>query len=71
MGSKKKLAAKLERAKHANSRRTLAVIRDIKKIKKRDNNKKEFATKVDRFSPRQITIITSNCQLNYSFHVSG
>jgi hypothetical protein len=46
MGSKKKLAQKLEKAKHANSRRTLAVIRDIKKIKKRDKIKGEFASKV-------------------------
>lgn len=46
MGSKKKLAQKLEKAKHANSRRTLAVIRDIKKIKKRDKIKGDFAAKV-------------------------
>jgi hypothetical protein len=46
MGSKKKLAQKLEKAKHANSRRTLAVIRDIKKIKKRDKIKGDFATRV-------------------------
>lgn len=48
MGSKKKLAQKLERAKHPNGRRTLAVIRDIKKIKKRDKIKGEFASKVRR-----------------------
>lgn len=47
MGSKKKLGQKLERAKHANSRRTLAVIRDIKKINKREKIKGEFATKVN------------------------
>lgn len=50
MGSKKKLAQKLERAKHANSRRTLAVIRDIKKINKREKIKGEFATKVNKRS---------------------
>ncbi|CRK91667.1 CLUMA_CG005317, isoform A [Clunio marinus] len=47
MGSKKKLAQKLERATHANSRRTLAVIRDIKKINKRDKIKGDFATKAN------------------------
>lgn len=47
MGSKKKLGQKLERAKHANSRRTLAVIRDIKKINKREKIKGDFATKVN------------------------
>lgn len=46
MGSKKKLAAKLEQATHANSRRTRAVIRDIKKMKKRDIIKSGFASKV-------------------------
>lgn len=46
MGSKKKLAQKLEQATHAHSRRTLAVIRDIKKMKKRDKIKQDFATKV-------------------------
>jgi hypothetical protein len=62
MGSKKKLALKLEKAKHANSRRTLAVIRDIKKIKKRDTIKKDFATKVSRRRPigefKFFTILT-------------
>lgn len=47
MGSKKKLVQKLERAKHANSRRTLAVIRDIKKVNKREKIKSEYATKVN------------------------
>lgn len=47
MGSKKKLAQKLEKAKHANSRRTLAVIRDIKKIKKREKVKGDYAIKVN------------------------
>lgn len=55
MGSKKKLAAKLEQATHANSRRTRAVIRDIKKMKKRDIIKSGFASKVRTFKelPKQ------------------
>lgn len=60
MGSKKKLAQKLEKAKHANSRRTLAVIRDIKKIKKREKVKGDFAIKVNVFK---------NTPLNVQFHV--
>lgn len=48
MGSKKKLAAKLESTKHVNSRKTVAVIRDIKKINRRERIKGDFATKVNR-----------------------
>lgn len=46
MGSKKKLQMKIEQTKHLKSRKTIAVIRDIKKIKKRDKIKEGHATKV-------------------------
>jgi hypothetical protein len=46
MGSKKKVAQKIEEAKHLKSRKTLAVIRDLKKINKRDKIKSDHATKV-------------------------
>lgn len=46
MGSKKKLAKKIEDIKHPGSRKTLAAIREIKKIKKREAIKGNFATKV-------------------------
>lgn len=58
MGSKQKLREKLERAKHANSRRTLAVIRDIKKINKREKIKGDFAAKV-KSHVQQARIITN------------
>lgn len=46
MGSKKKLAKKIEEIKHPGSRKTVAAVRELKKIKKRQNIKEGFATKV-------------------------
>lgn len=46
MGARKKLAKKLEDIKHPGSRKTLAAIREIKKIKSREKIKANFATKV-------------------------
>lgn len=47
MGSKKKLLKRVEDINHPGSRKTLATIRDIKKIKKRDEIKKNHALKVN------------------------
>lgn len=66
MGSKKKLAAKLERAKQPNSRRTLAVIRDIKKINKREKIKGEFATKVSWKTPAGDCCMKMICENPFS-----
>lgn len=46
MGAKKKLAKKLDEIKHPGSRKTIAAIREIKKIKKRIGIKQQFASKV-------------------------
>lgn len=46
MSSRKKIINKIEDLSHPGSRKTLATIRDIKRIKKRDNVKKNFITKV-------------------------
>lgn len=48
MGSKKKVQQKIEQTNHLKSRKTLAVIRDIKKINKRDKIKFGNATKVKK-----------------------
>ncbi|XP_070503591.1 translation machinery-associated protein 16 homolog [Chironomus tepperi] len=47
MGSKKKLAKKIEEIKHPGSRKTVAAVRELKKIKKRENIKEGFATKAN------------------------
>lgn len=49
MGSKKKLAKKLDEIKHPGSRKTIAAIREIKKIKKRQNIKQQFVSKVNYY----------------------
>jgi hypothetical protein len=46
MGSKKKLLKRVDEINHPGSRKTLATIRDIKKMKKRDGVKKNHALKV-------------------------
>lgn len=47
MGSKKKLVKKIDEIKHPGSRKTIAAIREIKKIKKRQNIKQQFVSKVN------------------------
>lgn len=71
MGSKKKLAQKLERAKHANSRRTLAVIRDIKKINKREKIKGDFAAKVSFFILLFYIIVVCNLVVEFLGKLRG
>ena len=46
MGAKNKLAKKLDEIKHPGSRKTIAAVREIKKIKKRQNIKQQFVSKV-------------------------
>ncbi|KAL7021182.1 hypothetical protein ACKWTF_011788 [Chironomus riparius] len=47
MGSKKKLAKKIEEIKHPGSRKTVAAVRELKKIKKRESIKEGFAAKAN------------------------
>ncbi|KAG5672260.1 hypothetical protein PVAND_002401 [Polypedilum vanderplanki] len=47
MGSKKKLLKRIDEINHPGSRKTLATIRDIKRIKKRDEIKKGHALKAN------------------------
>jgi hypothetical protein len=46
MGAKKKLIKQIDEIKHPGSRKTIAAIREIKKIKKRHNIKQQFVSKV-------------------------
>lgn len=47
MGYNRQLTKKLEKCNHPNSRKTLALVKTLKKIKSRDKIKKQFAARVN------------------------